>query len=174
MIPKKEFYFVRHGQTDSNIGIWRDGHEDAPLNETGRSQAQSIESIIASLPIKTVCYSPLKRAVETKTLITPRLNADQCEIMNLKECQREEWKKIREMGFIDHEKDPNLVKPFFHSVRAGINEALSMEGPILVVAHGGVHWALCCLMHLDHGWLIDNCAPVHYTFQNGQWTRQKL
>ncbi len=45
MIFQKEFYFVRHGQTDYNIIEEKrkeDHPDDIPLNETGKNQAKSI------------------------------------------------------------------------------------------------------------------------------------
>ena len=62
MIIQKEFYFVRHGQTDQNIMEGKnrsDFPEDISLNETGRNQAVSIKPIISSLGLHTVCSSPL-------------------------------------------------------------------------------------------------------------------
>ena len=58
MILHKEFYFVRHGQTDHNLLEGRDKGDhpdDISLNETGKNQAKFIHSIISTLPIKTVC-----------------------------------------------------------------------------------------------------------------------
>lgn len=72
MILTKEFYFVRHGQTDHNIhdGKHKDGHpEDIPLNKTGGNQALAIKLLIALLPVQTVCCSLMKRAQKTKKII---------------------------------------------------------------------------------------------------------
>lgn len=57
MILKKEFYFVRHGQTDYNIAKHKkdlDHPIDIPLNDTGRTQAKLIEPLVAVLPIQTI------------------------------------------------------------------------------------------------------------------------
>lgn len=175
MILKKEFYFIRHGQTDPNIGIIGDDHEDVSLNATGWKQARKIESKIATLPVKTVCFSPLKRVKETKEVITTRLLAEHCELSNLKECSREEWKKIMALGLNAQFGDQKFPKSFMQRVLKGINLALSQPGPVLVVAHGGVYWALCCLMGINQNLLIDNCVPVHFSVQeNGQWNRKTL
>ena len=59
MIPKREFYFVRHGQTDYNaspLNLVIDHPSDLPINATGRLQAQNIEPIVAELPVKTICW----------------------------------------------------------------------------------------------------------------------
>ena len=63
IIHKKEFYFIRHGQTDDNIFHCKVDHDDVSLNTTGFQQAQNIEPIIANLPIQSICFSPLKGGV---------------------------------------------------------------------------------------------------------------
>jgi len=170
MIIEKEFYFVRHGQTDYNISGCKVDHEDVSLNDTGLQQAQAIESIIATLPIKSVCFSPLKRAKETKEVISLRLQADHYEMPDLGECSLQVWNDLTNLNH-----SPN-VKNFMQKVLNGVNAALSCEGPALIVAHGGIHWAICYLMGIsDHDWLIDNCLPVHFSVgNNSQWRAKKI
>ncbi len=175
MILKKGFYFVRHGQTDHNKGILTDDHEDISLNETGIEQARNIEPIIAGLPVQSVCFSPLKRAIETKEIITKRLSATHFEIPNLTECNGDVWSMMTEIGeqaFISEEK---AIQIFMQKTLQGINEALAMPGPVLIVAHGGIHWAMCCLMGINDDWFIDNCVPLQYSIaDDGKWTAVPL
>lgn len=179
MILQKEFYFIRHGQTDHNIShvnLKEDHPHWVPLNETGRNQAKSVEPIISNLPIRTVCTSPAKRAQETKEIITSRLEADHHDIHDLGECTSQIWREMVQMGMYSPLPEGGIVRSFIDQVRRGINHALSLPSPTLVVAHGGVHWALCCLMGIDeHEWAIDNCVPVHFSVEeSGKWTAKKL
>lgn len=178
MILQKEFYFIRHGQTDHNISKanLKGDHPDIPLNETGRSQAKSAEPIIASLPIRTVCSSPLKRVQETKEIITSRLEVTHHTIDDLRECPSQIWKEMARLGMYSSLPQDGVVRHFMDRVRNGINQALSLPGPSLIVAHGGIHWAICCLMGIqEHEWSIDNCAPVHFLIvDNGKWFAKKL
>jgi probable phosphoglycerate mutase len=171
MILKKEFYFVRHGQTNHNAGLPSD-EVDISINQVGQQQAQAIQSLIANLPIKSVCHSPMKRAKQTKEIIASTLAAEHYEIKELHECSDELWEKM-----IADEK-PNLessqFRNFLQQVRDGINQALAKEGPVLIVAHGGIHWAVCCLMNVEHEWIIDNCLPVHFSLQDDRWVAKKL
>ncbi|MEI8366272.1 MAG: hypothetical protein WCF65_07615 [Parachlamydiaceae bacterium] len=67
------------------------------------------------------------------------------------------------------------VKSFMQQVLNGVNQALSQPGPVLIVAHGGIHWAMCCFMNVEHEWAIDNCVPVHFFMgENGKWQAKKL
>lgn len=171
MILKQEFYFVRHGQTDHNVkGILSDG-SDVPLNDTGRNQAVEIRDIISGLPIRTICHSPLKRAIETMEIVTAEHTVDRVEISNLGECNAEIWKRMVDPEVSDCER----VRSFIERTRDGANAALRNEGPVLIVAHGGVHWAICSLMGVEHDWVIDNCVPVHFSIADeGHWVAQKL
>ena len=60
-------------------------------------------------------------------------------------------------------------------VRKGIIQALSYPGTSLIVAHGGVHWAICCLMGIqNHEWAIYNREIVHFSTDDGKWTAKKV
>jgi probable phosphoglycerate mutase len=179
MILEKDFYFVRHGQTDHNISqnhLNEDHPHHTPLNITGRKQAVSIEPTIATLPVKTVCCSPLKRAQETKELITTRLQVEHHALDDLGECTSVIWREMVRLGMHGAAPDSENVQFFMEKVRKGINHALSLPGPTLIVAHGGVHWAMCALMRIkDHEWAIDNCVPVYFSVrENGLWVAKKL
>lgn len=176
MILKKEFYFIRHGQTDYNVSNLKIDHADVSLNEVGFKQAHAIESIIAKLPVKSICFSPLKRAMETKQIISKRLLATDHEMHSLGECSSQIWNDMTLCGATAFHSGEAHVKDFIKRARNGLNEALSLDGPPLLVAHGGVHWAICCLMAItDHDWMIGNCIPVHF-FPNeeGLWRARKL
>lgn len=178
MILKKEFYFVRHGQTDhniSNVNLKTDHPSDIPLNETGRNQAKAIEPLIASLPIQTICASPLNRVKETKEIITSRLLAKHYEIENLSECSAEIWRELVKLGMYSPFPTSGPARTFMDRVREGLNQALLLPGPTLIVAHGGVHWSICCLLGIqEHKWAIDNCVPVHFSIDaEGKWQARK-
>lgn len=176
MILKKEFYFIRHGQTDFNVSDLKLDHEDVSLNATGLMQAKEIEPIIANLPIKTVCCSPLKRATETKEIISARLPAVHHKMPSLGECSAKIWNDMTRCGPNAYLNGNEHVKTFMQRVLVGVNESLSLEGPQLLVAHGGIHWAICCLMAIiGHDWVVDNCLPIHFfPDNNGQWKARKL
>lgn len=128
MITKKEFYFIRHGQTDYNISNAKIDHEDVSLNAMGLKQAQAIEAIVAQLPIKSVCYSPFKRAKETKEIISSRLQALHYEIPNLGECSMQIWNDMTTNRYQAIESPHIHVKRFMEQALRGINQSLSKEG----------------------------------------------
>lgn len=66
----QDFTVIRHGQTDWNLEGLAQGQVDTLLNSTGEDQARATNDIVASLPIKKVVASPLKRANKTAALAT--------------------------------------------------------------------------------------------------------
>lgn len=69
IIPQKTFYVLRHGETDWNIKGLCIGSTDIPLNEKGIEQAHNVASLLSDLDlgIKTICHSPLRRALSRNT-----------------------------------------------------------------------------------------------------------
>ncbi len=58
--------FIRHGQTDSNVGHLLDtGYPGAPLNETGLAQAAGLPDRLRDEPIEVVVTSDITRARQT-------------------------------------------------------------------------------------------------------------
>lgn len=64
----KKIYFVRHGETDGNLGGFWQGPEQ-PLNDQGRKQAALLAQRIAHLKIDKVLVSSMARAIETAEII---------------------------------------------------------------------------------------------------------
>lgn len=179
MLLRKEFYFVRHGQTDHNLleGNEKGDHTgDISLNATGQSQAIAIEPLIATLPIETICTSPMKRAQETKEIIAKSLRSPQVEIEELSECSSNVWREMVRYGMGALMPNDKEVHHFIERVKKGLNRALELGGPSLIVAHGGVHWAVCWLMGIqNHDWRLENCGVVHFFSQETKgWGAKKL
>jgi uncharacterized phosphatase len=179
MLLKKEFYFVRHGQTDHNLlpdDCDEDQPDNLPLNATGRQQAQTIAPLIASLPIQTVCSSPTARTQETKQIITAQLQVNHYAIDDLTECSMKIWQNMSQLGRYGSPSSVGGVGRFINRVQKGINRALSFPGPTLIIAHGGIHWATCYLMEIEnHEWIIDNCGVIHFTIgKTGKWSATQL
>ncbi len=175
----REFYFVRHGQTDHNIadGQCKEDHpDDVGLNERGKSQAMAIEPVIAGLAVQHVCTSPLKRAQQTKEIITVGLQVAHYEMEEFTESTAPIWKAMIQLGRGEPLAQDEVVSHFMSRVQLGIERVLQLPGPSLVVAHGGIHLALCWLLGVEeHGWVIDNCVPVHFVKgEDGKWKGRKL
>ncbi len=72
---EKHVYFIRHGQTDSNIdGIHRGRH--AMLTDEGRDQAETVAKRIAKIGIDALLASSFPRALDTAAVIAQRTGLD--------------------------------------------------------------------------------------------------
>lgn len=173
MIHKSEFYFIRHGQTDLNL-FPRSDFTDVELNAAGREQAMRVEPLIASLPVRSICFSPLKRAKETKDLCCKQLKgAGHHQIEALAECDLATWHQMTALGKEAKQLREGLVFDFMARAVRGMNDALEKEGPVLIIAHGGIYWALACLLEIDADWMIDHCVLVRFTHR-GKWELQRM
>ena len=72
-------YFVRHGETESNVrGVFAGQKDDSILTPKGRDQALTTAKEIKNKDIKIdrVICSPLKRTVETANIIAKEVGFD--------------------------------------------------------------------------------------------------
>ncbi|MBO6703483.1 MAG: histidine phosphatase family protein [Pseudomonadales bacterium] len=61
----KEFYFIRHGQTEWNAIRRMQGQWNSDLNDLGRQQADINGRLLAGLDIEHIVASPLDRTRQT-------------------------------------------------------------------------------------------------------------
>ncbi|GAB5456779.1 MAG: hypothetical protein Hens2KO_30080 [Henriciella sp.] len=170
MLRETDFYFVRHGQTDWNLEHRAQGQTDIPLNEEGRRQARLAANVASRLDIATICCSPLSRALETAQIIQSETAAQIEVIDELMECSwgdregerkgvwYEAWKRGLEI--------PPGAEPydqFIDRALSAINQALTHPGPVLIVAHGGIYWAVQIHATRDLGQSAPNAQIIEHT-----------
>lgn len=149
MLTPAPFYFIRHGETDWNKLKLMQGQTDTPLNATGIFQAEAAAEIISTRKIVTICTSPLRRARQTAELISAKSSAPSIvTVAGLMEANfgsyeghpsgpwRDEWLKG---GEIPNGED---YEAFVERSLQAINECLQHPGPVLIVSHGGVFYAV--------------------------------
>ena len=68
------WYFLRHGQINSNLNKVYSGRSDEPLNAQGLQQAAQAAELVASNSIDRVISSPLARAGQTATVVAAAHN----------------------------------------------------------------------------------------------------
>ena len=80
------FYFLRHGETEWNRTGRTHGQLDAPLNGTGRQQAERAADLPADEPIEWIVASPLTRVRHTAEAVAAWHELDVAFDDGLKEC----------------------------------------------------------------------------------------
>ena len=147
LITPQSFYFVRHGQTDYNIQRLFTGHHDIPLNATGVQQAHKAASYLKNRGIQVITSSPLQRAFQTAHIIAQELQVPIVVIDDLKEGNwgalqgtsidnAQDIFELWQAGNAIH--DAEMYNNFKERVIRAINQSLTLTGPVLIVAHGGV------------------------------------
>ena len=68
------WYFLRHGQINSNLNKVYSGRSDEPLNTQGLKQAYRAAELVSSKSIGRVISSPLARAGQTATVVASASN----------------------------------------------------------------------------------------------------
>lgn len=173
----KQFFYVRHGQTDWNLKRKLQGNADIPLNETGVSQAHEAKDLLKGQPIATICSSPLKRARKTADIINEVLDCPIIEIAGLKECnfgvhEGTKWNDwLQDWLKGDESTTPPGVESYTDFIERGrlaVNEALTHPGPVLIVAHGGIYMAINKMLGEKHQHVLANGQPVRHDPPNDQ------
>lgn len=171
------FYFLRHGQTPRNaLRIFQS--YDEPLSELGEQQAAAAARVLAREPIRRIICSDARRALHTAQTVAA--------VLNLEPLARE---LLRERHFgalvgsssadIDWDCAPEggeTLAEFVQRKRRALEDALTDEGPVLIVAHGGSLYVLAALLGvpLEVG-LLANAHPLHFTQSpDGRWQARAL
>ncbi len=113
------FYLIRHGETEWNAERRLAGRSDVCLSETGQIQARLVASRLRSFPAAAIYSSPLRRALETATIIGNELNIKPIEDHRLIEMAFGSWEgkayseiiKGDSLLFSQWDKDPGNFRP---------------------------------------------------------------
>jgi probable phosphoglycerate mutase len=158
MFTPTPFYFLRHGETDWNKLKLMQGQTDTPLNTTGIFQAEAAARVLGKRKIATIVTSPLRRAKHTAEIVAKQLpDAKIITHDGLKESHfgsyeghpsgpwRADWESGGPLPGGEYYND------FLERSLAAINDALTNPGPVLIVSHGGVFFAV-------RKWALNNAA----------------
>jgi uncharacterized phosphatase len=83
---------IRHGQDEDNYNKILNGHRDTKLTDLGKEQAKIVAEKLKDDNVEIILTSPLKRAMETASIISNELK--------ISEIQTEELLKERNFGIL--------------------------------------------------------------------------
>jgi len=159
------FYFLRHGETDSNRLKTIAGSLDVELNETGQAQARAAIDLVRPLGVTHLASSNLRRARETAATIARALVLPHVVVPELAERNWGELEGRSQILRLRGSPPPGAetAEEFVSRTRRALAQ-IKAEGVPLVVAHSGTHRVLCRLLGLAESTdPIGNCRPVRFT-----------
>lgn len=183
-------FLIRHGETAGTVKGKFMGEMDLPLNKEGRIEAERLAERLKVEKITAFYTSPLKRALETATILNKFHRLPLKKQKALKEIRLGEWegltleeiyrrdKILCQKWFSDIE---NFTMPAGESVKAMKERIIKgwekihsrhRRGTVVIVTHGGpIRILLCHILKLDLGifWKIrqDTAALNIITFSHG-------
>ena len=191
-MDRTRLIIVRHGQTQWNLKLIRQGHLDSPLTEKGIAQAKALGERLMRETFTALYSSDLGRAVQTAQMIAaatgheivtdPRLRERHLGIFQglngdeLREKYPEEYRLHRTVG-------PSYVIPGGESVRQQmarnvdylVEIAEKHRGEtIVVVTHGGVlsgffRHALAIPLEAPRRFEFMNASLNVFAYEAGNW-----
>jgi len=162
-----DFYFLRHGETETNVLGVLAGSTDVALTDNGRDQARCAVPLLTGRGIANIYASPLGRAVETAEIVAAALGLG----VSVVEAFRERNWGALEGGALPKDLEVSEIPggeplaAFEQRVMGSLKQCFDAcaEGPFLVVAHAGTFRALCALYKIQvSGWSIANATPVGF------------
>ncbi len=168
----REFWFLRHGQTDWNLDNLAQGRTDIALNAAGVAQARAAAASLRGRGISRIHASTLMRARVTAEIVGHALDLPVATDPDLQEVAfgaREgqvmlaPWFGAWVAGQATPEGAESFAEVTARAV-AAVNRSLAAPGLCLIVAHGGMFRGLRAAMGLDPGMRIANgvallCRP---------------
>ena len=147
-------YLARHGQSDWNAANRFQGHSDRPLTELGRRQAAALaEELESQEPLSAIYASPLRRALETASIVGARVGLEPVPVDDLREVDVGGWSGLSRNEV--EERFPDAFRRWldggegwedgetYADMATRVMEALRLiaenhpEDTVLVVSHGG-------------------------------------
>jgi 2,3-bisphosphoglycerate-dependent phosphoglycerate mutase len=163
-----DFYFLRHGETETNVHGVLAGSTDVDLTENGRDQARYSTPLLAGRGIAKIYASPLRRALETADIVAAPLGLG---VIVTEAFRERNWGELEGGAMPKDLEVPHIpggepLAAFEQRVLNGLRQCFedSAHRPFLVVAHAGTFRAICAIFKiLLTGWSVANATPVGFT-----------
>ncbi len=174
--PAVPFWFLRHGETDYNARGLSQGALDVELNETGRAQARAAAPALVGRGIISIVCSPMLRTRETAAIVNERLGLPISYEPGLREVifGGQEGKPLGAwfLEWMEGRFTPDNAESFAELTAradAAMARVLALQGPVLIVSHGGIFRALRGLMGVDNHGLTPNAQPLYCAPEGAGW-----
>lgn len=186
MLPAKNFYLIRHGETVMNaLKLCCGGGVDTILNDTGKAQARAAGTLLAALDDDIrpdlIIHSGMNRTRETAGILNQSLGLEMIEVPELREHMLGEWENkpwevaLPRIRANEKPQGGESADEFAARVGTALSGVLNTheDRRVLVVAHGGTFHSIQRLYKRLRDAHIPNCdlhafAP-ELTYQPMPW-----
>ena len=171
----RPFYFLRHGETETNASQLIAGSIDTELTALGRKQALQAAALLAKEPITAVYSSALRRARDTAAPVADKLKLPIVVIPGLAE---------RTWGVLEGQPRASRIRTvtpagaesttaFTERVFAALAQ-IDSDVP-LIVGHSGVFRMLCHALDIAQAKApVTNALPLRFTPLAEGWQLEPL
>jgi broad specificity phosphatase PhoE len=159
----RSFYYLRHGETETNASRLVAGSLDVDLTPLGIEQARNAAKVLARAPVTAIYSSPLRRARHTAEPIGAELGL---EVVIVAELAERNWGDLegKPRGTRVRGVTPSgaeTTEEFTQRVLSGFAR-IDSDVP-LVVAHSGVFRVLCRTLDIvDAETPVANALPLRF------------
>ena len=171
----KNFYFIRHAQSEANQAqIMCGGGVDTPLSAIGRIQAFAIKDILKAKPLNpvpdSVIHSDMIRTRDTASILNEALGLTLHSVPNLKEHYVGAWEGVAWENIAQHYQtlqDPPMgetFKDFSKRIRSCFDIIFTQFSCPFIVAHGGVWQAFLISFGKKCDFLPKNADPYFFEY----------
>ncbi len=151
------FIYLRHGETDWNKENRLQGRTDVALNAKGIGQAEAARDALAHSGVTVIYHSPLARARRTAEIVNETLGLPMQSVDDLREASFGEmegqitergsgsWYEAWQSGYhtpAGAECFEAFVFRALTAINSCLQDAQARGARPLIVAHGGVYWAV--------------------------------
>ena len=165
-LPRRAFWYLRHGETDWNARGLSQGNVDIPLNPVGVAQAERAAGSLREQGLRAIVSSPLSRARVTAEIVAAPLGLPIAFDDALREvsfgvqegCPMGDWYDDWVAGRFTPE-GAETFAALRARATAAIGRALARPDPVLVVAHGALFRAVRAEMGLVPNIRTPNAVP---------------
>lgn len=175
-LPRAEFWFLRHGQTDYNARGLSQGAIDIPLNEVGREQARRAAPLLVGRGLVGIVASPMQRARETAEIVNEHLGLPLVFEPDLREVVFGGMEGQPLQPWFTDWMEGRMTPPGAESfaditARAGgvLRRLLAEPGPRLLVSHGAFFRAVRSLLGADLDQRTGNAMPIRCAPEGDAW-----
>lgn len=188
LLPRRAFYFLRHGETQFNLERRFQGTIDVPLNENGVAQAKTAADVLAGHEFTRIVSSPANRVLKTASFTAEASGAPmhvdtdlmefnvgsfegQCIVTTKRAHGLSEDDSFMSILPDDADKWHEFVPRICAAVKRWTDR--QAEETLLIAAHGLVFRALTVSLAGEH-LVSQNAEPYFFQPNGGGWDITRL